>query len=55
VPAAAIGTRTDRFAEGGVPHEAPQKRFGKTVLPFKDPDGTSLALVGVAGAENEPS
>ena len=26
----------------------------KSVLPFTDPDGMSLALVGVPGAENEP-
>ena len=36
-------------------HEAPEKRFGETVLPFKDPDGMGLALVGVAGAEGEPA
>ena len=31
-----------------------EKRFGEAVLPFTDPDGMALALVGVAGAENEP-
>jgi glyoxalase family protein len=54
VPAASIGFWTHRFVEKGVPHEAPEKRFGETVLPFKDPDGMALALVGVAGAEAEP-
>jgi glyoxalase family protein len=55
VPEASIGFWTHRFVEGGVPHRAPEKRFGQSVLPFKDPDGMSLALIGVAGAENEPA
>jgi len=33
----------------------PAKRFGETVLPFSDPGGLRLALVGVAGAEAEPA
>ena len=53
VPKASIGYWTHRFVEKGVPHEAPEKRFGETVLPFRDPDGMGLALVGVAGAESE--
>lgn len=55
VPESAIGYWTHRFVEKGVPHEAIEKRFGEPVLAFTDPDGTSLALVGVAGAENEPA
>ena len=55
VPAAALGFWTHRFVERGVAHEAPQRRFGETMLPFKDPDGTSLALVGVPDAEGEPA
>lgn len=55
VPESAIGYWTHRFVEKGVPHEAPVKRFGRTVLAFKDPDGMGLALVGVAGAELEPA
>lgn len=54
VPEAAIGYWTHRFVEKGVTHEAPVKRFGETVLPFTDPDGMRLALVGVPGAELEP-
>src|SRR5215203_7512334 len=53
VPKESIGFWTHRFVEKGVPHEAPEKRFGETVLPFKDPDGMGLALVGVPGAEAE--
>jgi glyoxalase family protein len=55
VPAASIGFWAHRFVEKGVPHQAPEKRFGETVLPFKDPDGMALALVGTAGAESEPA
>jgi glyoxalase family protein len=55
VPAGSIGYWTHRFIEKGVAHEAIEKRFGETVLSFADPDGMSLALVGVAGAEAEPA
>ena len=55
VPESAIGYWTHRLVENGVTHEAPEKRFGDTVLSFTDPDGMSLALVGVAGAEAEPA
>lgn len=53
VPEAAIGYWAHRLVEKGVPHEAIEKRFGQSVLSFTDPDGMSLALVGVAGAETE--
>jgi len=53
VPARSIGYWTHRFIEKGVAHEALEKRFGETVLTFTDPDGMSLALVGVPGAEAE--
>ena len=55
VPASSIGHWTHRFVETGVTHEALEKRFGEPVLPFKDPDGLILALVGAAGAETEPA
>jgi glyoxalase family protein len=55
VPASAIGYWTHRFIEKGVAHEALEKRFSEPVLPFTDPDGMSLALVGAAGAEAEPA
>ena len=48
VPEGAIGYWTHRFLEHGVTHQGPAKRFGETVLPFKDPDGMHLALVGRA-------
>lgn len=54
VPAASLGYWTHRFIEKGIAHEALEKRFGEPMLAFTDPDGMSLALVGVAGAETEP-
>src|SRR3712207_1564590 len=53
VPEGSIGFWTQRFVEKGVRHERPERRFGRSVLPFKDPDGLALALVGVPGAEGE--
>jgi len=53
VPEGAVGYWTHRFLEQGIRHEAPQKRFGETVLEFKDPDGMRLALVAVPGIESE--
>jgi glyoxalase family protein len=55
VPASSIGYWTHRFVEMGVAHETLERRFGEPVLPFKDPDGLMLALVGAAGAETEPA
>jgi glyoxalase family protein len=54
VPESAIGFWTHRLVEQGVEHGTPEKRFGETVLPFKDPDGMALALVGLPGADAEP-
>jgi glyoxalase family protein len=53
VPASSLGYWTHRFIEKGVTHQPPEKRFGEWVLSFVDPDGMSLALVGIAGAEAE--
>ncbi|MEI5664126.1 ring-cleaving dioxygenase [Bosea sp. CCNWLW174] len=55
IPAAAVGYWTHRLIANGVAHDAPQKRFGETVLSFRDPDGMRLALVGVPGSESEPA
>ncbi len=54
VPRGSIGYWTQRFVAASVAHEAPVKRFGETVLPFRDPDGLALALIGVDGAADEP-
>jgi glyoxalase family protein len=53
VPEGALGYWTHRLIEKGVPHEVPQKRFGETVLAFKDPDGMRLALAAVPGIDRE--
>jgi glyoxalase family protein len=53
IPLESIGFWTHRLIERSVPHKALEKRFGETVLPLTDPDGMSLALVGVAGASSE--
>ncbi|MDQ8731625.1 ring-cleaving dioxygenase [Bradyrhizobium sp. LHD-71] len=53
VPASSLGYWTHRFVEKSVAHQPPEKRFGEWLLSFTDPDGISLALVGVAGAEQE--
>jgi glyoxalase family protein len=55
VPEGSIGFWMHRFIERAVPHEAIEKRFGETVLAFKDPDGMRLALVAVPGIEGEPA
>lgn len=55
VPTSAIGYWTHRFVDKGVAHEVLEKRFGEPVLSFADPDGTKLALVGIAGADSEPA
>ncbi|UIJ73168.1 ring-cleaving dioxygenase [Aurantimonas sp. HBX-1] len=55
VPQGAIGYWTHRFIDKGVDHQPLERRFGETVLPFRDPDGTRLALVAVPGIEAEPA
>lgn len=55
VPAGSIGYWAHRLVEQGVPHDAPIKRFGESVLAFRDPDGMRLALVGLPGIEDEPA
>jgi glyoxalase family protein len=55
IPEASIGYWTHRLVEKGVAHEAPEKRFGESVLTFQDPDGMRLALVGRRGIEAEPA
>src|SRR4051812_38970031 len=38
VPEASVGYWTNRLVQYAVPHQAPEHRFGETVLAFKDPD-----------------
>ncbi|SEG72114.1 ring-cleaving dioxygenase [Bosea lathyri] len=53
VPEGAIGYWAHRLVEHGVPHDVPVRRFGETVLAFRDPDGMRLALVGLPGIAGE--
>jgi glyoxalase family protein len=55
VPEGALGYWIHRLTLHGVQREALAKRFGETVLAFRDPDGMRLALVAVPGAESEPA
>jgi glyoxalase family protein len=54
IPERSVGYWTHRLLEKGVAHQAVEKRFGESVLPFSDLDGMCLALVGVPDAQNEP-
>jgi len=53
VPLSSIGYWTERFVEKGIAHQSVEQHFGQSVLTFADQDGMVLALVGIAGAENE--
>lgn len=55
VPEGAVGYWTHRFVEKGVAHDAPARRFGESIVSFRDPDGMRLAIVGVPGIEKEPA
>ena len=54
VPEGSIGWWTHRLIEKGVDHDKLTKRFGETVLSFRDPDGMRLALVAVPDVAAEP-
>src|SRR5215212_831775 len=51
VPEDSLGYWTERLIEHGVRFEQPEKRFGETVLAFKDPD--ELAVELVAGLDRD--
>jgi glyoxalase family protein len=51
VPGGSIGYWTERFIAHGVTFTTPEKRFGETMLPFQDRDGTRLALVALPAAD----
>ena len=53
VPRRSIGWWTHRLIERGVEHDALVHVFGEPTLRFRDPDGTSLALVGVDVGEDD--
>jgi glyoxalase family protein len=53
VPAGSLGYWMHRLIDKGVTHNGLEKRFGESVLPFADPDGMRLALVGIVEAAVE--
>ncbi|WP_123533843.1 VOC family protein [Halosimplex salinum] len=54
VPADSLEFWTDRFDDHGVDRDPVTERFGDAVLPFRDPDGTRLELVGVDDGAGDP-
>ena len=54
IPKSSLGYWAQRLIERDIAHEAPEKRFGERVLPFRDADGMRLALVAVKGADEIP-
>ncbi|WP_291298598.1 ring-cleaving dioxygenase [Elioraea sp.] len=54
IPPAALGFWIDRLAAKGVAADQPTKRFGETVLAFRDPDGLLLELVTDSEAASLP-
>jgi glyoxalase family protein len=54
IPEASVGYWIERLVGLGVEHAQPLKRFGRTVIGFRDPDGMHLELVAEAGAAALP-
>src|SRR5260370_34715097 len=54
IPESSIGYWTARLVEKGVPHDAPEKRFGDTLIGLRDPHGLRLELVGSRAVAGEP-
>jgi glyoxalase family protein len=51
VPEQSLGFWSHRLLTAGVQQDSIVRRFGETVLPFRDPDGMRLALVAAKGEE----
>lgn len=54
IPEGSLGYWTHRLVEQDIAHDAPEKRFGESVLPLRDHDGMRLALVAVKDAGRIP-
>lgn len=50
IPQASLGFWIERLQTLGIAHEPPVKRFGETVLSFRDPDGMFVDLVATEAA-----
>jgi glyoxalase family protein len=55
IPERSLAYWTGRLAERGVPHDTPERRFGQTVVAFRDPDGMNLELVAAKGTRVLPA
>jgi glyoxalase family protein len=53
IPEAATGFWLERFISLGIDHDPPVKRFGETVIAFRDPDGMHIELVATSTFGNE--
>jgi glyoxalase family protein len=54
IPESSLGYWLARLIEKGVVHDAPEKRFGETVIGLRDPNGLRLELVGARAAATAP-
>jgi glyoxalase family protein len=54
IPESARSYWLKRFKDRGVRHDAPEQRFGETVLPLNDPDGGRLELIATPAVESLP-
>jgi glyoxalase family protein len=55
IPERSLAYWTGRLAERGAPHDTPERRFGQTVVAFRDPDGMNLELVAAKGTRVLPA
>jgi glyoxalase family protein len=55
IPERSLAYWTGRFAEKGIPHDGPERRFDQTVVALRDPDGMNLELVAAKGARALPA
>jgi glyoxalase family protein len=54
IPTASVEYWVDRLDDAGVDRDEPIERFGDTVVPFRDPDGLELELVGTDAPDGDP-
>lgn len=54
IPEASLSFWIERLTTLGIKHEAPVKRFGETIVSFRDPDGMHVDLVASKAAGSIP-
>jgi glyoxalase family protein len=55
IPERSLAYWTGRFADKGIVHDAPERRFDQTYVALRDPDGMNLELVATKGARALPA